>query len=189
MSKSEKGPVSQHLVESLSEIDYVHQYIEGRYNSLSDAASRYPMLGPHHLAPRGLTHSVQELLQRIPDRFRQAKTVHVHAGSHTTDIRKVEVVQDFVETKGAVTALAPVRRGPPSASGLAIMVPRAEIAPVSLALYLMSAVPFAFLVPVDLASQSYRPNVYPESPHLEIQQRFQKTGKITFVESQMMWMR
>jgi hypothetical protein len=36
MSKSEKGPASQHLIESLSEIDHVHQCIEGRHNSLDE---------------------------------------------------------------------------------------------------------------------------------------------------------
>ncbi len=67
MNKSEKGPVSQFLVEQLSELDTVHQYIQGHLNSVADAASRYPLLGPKRLAPRGLAHSVQEALARLPD--------------------------------------------------------------------------------------------------------------------------
>ena len=62
MNKSMKGPVSQFIIENLSEIESVHQYIQGPSNSISDATSRYPMLGPKALAPRGLTHSVEELL-------------------------------------------------------------------------------------------------------------------------------
>jgi hypothetical protein len=48
MSKSQKGPVSQFLIEELSEseLDYVHQYIEGKSNSIPDAISRHPLLGP-----------------------------------------------------------------------------------------------------------------------------------------------
>jgi hypothetical protein len=46
MKKSEKGPVSQFLVEQLSELETVHQYIQGHLNSLADSASRYPLLGP-----------------------------------------------------------------------------------------------------------------------------------------------
>jgi hypothetical protein len=44
MNKSEKGPVSQFLVEQLSELDTVHQYLQGHLNSVADAASRYPSL-------------------------------------------------------------------------------------------------------------------------------------------------
>jgi hypothetical protein len=51
MKKSEKGPVSQFLVEQLAELDTIHQYIQGHLNSLADAASRYPLLGPKRLAP------------------------------------------------------------------------------------------------------------------------------------------
>jgi hypothetical protein len=45
MSKSTKGPVSQFIIENLSEIENIHQYIQGSSNSISDALSRYPMLG------------------------------------------------------------------------------------------------------------------------------------------------
>jgi hypothetical protein len=49
MAKSEKGPVSQFIVEQLSELDTVHQYIQGHLNSIADAARRYPLLGPKRL--------------------------------------------------------------------------------------------------------------------------------------------
>jgi hypothetical protein len=66
MGKSEKGPVSQFLVEQLAELETVHQYIQGHLNSIADATSRYPLLGPKRLAPRGLANSVQEALARLP---------------------------------------------------------------------------------------------------------------------------
>ena len=94
MSKSQKGPASQFLIEELSELDYVHQHIEGKSNSVPDAASRYPLLGPRHLAPRGLTHSIMELLKRLPSALKVASTVtvHAHAGQGTADAKRT--VQD-----------------------------------------------------------------------------------------------
>ena len=87
MGKSEKGPVSQFLVEQLSELDTTHQYIQGHLNLVADAARRYPLLGPKRLAPRGLANSVQEALSKLPARFKQAKSIHVHAGTYTADLK------------------------------------------------------------------------------------------------------
>jgi hypothetical protein len=62
MKKSEKGLVSQFLVKELLQLETVHQYIQGHLNSSADSASRYPLLGPKRLAPRGLARSVKEAL-------------------------------------------------------------------------------------------------------------------------------
>jgi hypothetical protein len=88
MEKSEKGPVSQFLIEQLSELETEHQYIQGHLNSVADAASRYPLLGPKRLTPRGLAHSVQVVLSRLPEYFRGANTIHVHAGTYTSDLTR-----------------------------------------------------------------------------------------------------
>ena len=185
MSTSQKGPVSQFLIEQLSDLDYVHQYIKGELNCLSDAASRYPMLGPRRLAPRGLSHSTQLLLERLPNRFKSSAVVQVHAGADTADARKI--VQAWTDTKGSVAAMSPVRRGAPPGADLAILVPRPEAAPVTLALYLLSPIPCAVLLPVDLASQAYRPNLYADQLHEKIKTLFDACGKITILESQMIW--
>jgi hypothetical protein len=58
MEKMEKGPISSFILEHLSEFNTVHQYIQGKVNTLPDACSRYPMLGPKQLATRGLANSV-----------------------------------------------------------------------------------------------------------------------------------
>jgi hypothetical protein len=65
MHKTEKGPISSFIIERLSEIETVHQYIQGKLNTLPDSCSRFPMLGPRDLAPRGYTHSIEELLRRL----------------------------------------------------------------------------------------------------------------------------
>ena len=185
MNASTKGPVSQFLIENLSEIETIHQYISGPTNSIADAASRYPMLGPRRLAPRGLTFSVQQLLQRLPARLKHATAIHVHAGSDTPNLRAA--IQIWSAIAGAVTPNAPVRRGAPPTADLAIMIPRPETAPVSLALYLLSQIPFAFLIPIDLLSQTYKPKLYPDAPSARIETLFQKAGKITLLSTQMTW--
>jgi hypothetical protein len=109
MKKSEKGPVSQFLVEQLSELDTIHQYIPGHLNSVADALSRFPLLGPKQLAPRGLANSVQEVLARLPARLCSARVVHVHAGTYTSDLRVM--VQSWVsDNKGSVLSVAPARK-------------------------------------------------------------------------------
>ncbi len=125
MKKSEKGPVSQFLIEQLSELETEHQYIQGHLNSVADAASRYPLLGPKRLAPRGLAHSVQVMLSRLPESFRSANTIHVHAGTYTSDL-KVMVQTWTSDNKGNAQAVAPVKKGPPVDADFSIMVPRPE---------------------------------------------------------------
>ena len=62
-----------------------------------------------------------------------------------------------------------------------------EVAPVALARYLLSAVPFALLMPVDLLAMASAPNVFRQSPHDEIAARFAKAGKVTILATQMTW--
>jgi hypothetical protein len=185
MSKSTKGPVSQFIIENLSEIESIHQYIEGSFNSLSDAASRYPMLGPRHLAPRGLTNSIDELLSRLPSTLKSTELVHVHAGTHTSDVR--QIVQAWSLIPKSVVAHSPVRRGAPEHANLAILVPRPEVSPVTLALYLLSNIPFGILISVDLLDQAYAVNLFPDSPSASIEERFKAAGKLTILATQMTW--
>ena len=185
MNKSEKGPVSQFLIEKLSEIETVHSYIQGADNSIPDAASRHPLLGPRRLAPRGLTHSVAEVLRRIPDRFKDSTSIHVHAGTHSIEARKA--VQLWATKASSVEQHAPPRSGSPQICNLAIMIPRNEVAPVAAALYLLSTIPFAVLVPVDLLTQTYAPGIFAEAPHSKLLDLFTRSGKITILASQMTW--
>ena len=186
MKKSEKGPVSQFLVEQLSELETEHQYIQGHLNAVADAASRYPLLGPKRLAPRGLSHSVKQVLARLPEAFKAAKLIHVHAGTYTADLKLI--VQEWISgNKGNVLPVAPTKKGPPADADLAIMIPRPEDSPVTLALYLMSSMPFAILVPNDLLSESFADKIYPEANAAAIKLRFQEAGKLQLLVTQMTW--
>ncbi len=186
MKKSEKGPVSQFLVEQLSELDTVHQYIQGHLNSLTNAASRYPLLGPKRLAPRRLAHSVQEALARLPPALKNAKIVHVHAGTYTSDLKII--VQTWISgNKGDVQAVAPSRKGLPASSDLAVMIPRPEDSPVTLAFYLLSPTPFAVLVPSDLLSESFAAKIFPGADVVDLKNRFKAAGKVQILVTQMTW--
>ncbi len=186
MKKSEKGPVSQFLVEQLSELDTIHQYIPGHLNSVADAFSRYPLLGPKRLAPRGLANSVQEVLTRRHPRLCSAKVVHVHAGTYIADLKVM--VQSWISgNKGSVLAVAPARKGAPLPADLAILVPRPKDSPVTLALYLSSAVPFVVLVPNDLLESAFSIRIFLGANPAALREQFQAAGKLQILATQMTW--
>jgi hypothetical protein len=164
----------------------VHQYIQGHLNSVADAASRYPLLGPKRLAPRGLAHSVREALDRLPDHLRSARSVHVHAGTYTSDLKTM--VQAWVSgNKGSVLSVAPTKRGPPQLADLAILVPRPEDSPITLAYYLASAIPFAVLVPNDLLQAAFSERIYPDANIEALRAQFLAAGKLQILATQMTW--
>jgi hypothetical protein len=112
MEKTEKGPISSFILEHLSEIDTVHQYIQGKVNTIPDACSRYPMLGPKRLATRGLASSIAEMLRRLPARLKEAATVHYHGGKQGAELH--ESLRDWFQIVSALQAVPPPpRQNPP----------------------------------------------------------------------------
>jgi hypothetical protein len=89
--------------------------------------------------------------------------------------------------KGNVHAVAPTKRGPPLPAELAIMVPRPEDAPISLAYYLGSSIPFAVLVPNDLLSMTFSAQIYPGADTVRLKSQFQSAGKLQILVTQMTW--
>jgi hypothetical protein len=185
MEKTEKGPISSFILEHLSEMETVHQYIQGKVNTLPDACSRYPMLGPKRLAMRGLANSVAEMLRRLPERLKEARLVHYHAGKQSAELR--ESLKDWFAHTGALQSVLPPTKAARASAEFAVFLPRCEVAPVALARYLLSPVPFAMLVPVDLLLYASAPNIFPLAPHEEIAARLAKAGKITILATQMTW--
>jgi transposase InsO family protein len=121
---------------------------------------------------------VLEALLRLPAELKDAKVVvHVHAGTYPTDLKVI--VQAWVSgNKGNLQAVAPAKKGVPAESDLAVLVPRPEDSPVTLALYLLSAIPFAVLVPNDLISESFACKIFPGADITEIKKRFADAGKL-----------
>jgi hypothetical protein len=84
--KCEKGPVSEFTIEQLSDMQWIHSYVPGPENSLFDALSRYPLLGPCVLAPVGLSDAVAHLLDSLPDSLKDARITRVFAPPHTQKV-------------------------------------------------------------------------------------------------------
>jgi hypothetical protein len=80
-----------------------------------------------------------------------------------------------------------VRCGDPKPADLAILVPRPEVSPVTLALYLLSNIPFGILIPVDLLDEVYSVNLHPNSPLVLIREKFDVAGKLSILAIQMVW--
>ncbi len=87
----------------------------------------------------------------------------------------------------SLTPLNPPRVGKPPAADIAILTPRCEIAPVILAIYLLSDVPFALLLPVDLLDTVRRRNIFPDSPKKELSLSLERAGKLLILQSHMTW--
>jgi transposase InsO family protein len=185
MQKTEKGPISSFIIEQLSEIETVHQYIQGKMNGIPDSCSRFPMLGPKQLAARGFAHCVEEVLKRLPVTLKTAKVVHFHGGRNNAELRAC--LKLWFEHVSALVPLNPPRGETPSHANVAILAPRCEVAPVILATYLLSTVPFALLIPVDLLDMARKPDIFPRAPYNDIAKRFEQAGKLTILEAQMTW--
>jgi hypothetical protein len=185
MDKSEKGPISSFIIENLSDIDTIHQYIQGKVNTIPDSCSRYPMLGPKQLATRGFTNSVDEMLRRLPVSYRQADLVHFHGGRNNAELR--QALRGWFLKASALLPVSPPKLSPPLPADIAILIPRCEVGPLALAQYLLASTPFALLLPVDLLTIAYSPKLHRSIPCALVEERFHKAGKITILETQMTW--
>jgi hypothetical protein len=67
------------------------------------------------------------------------------------------------------------------------MVPRPEDAPVTLAYYLGSQIPFAVLVPNDLLSETFSDRIYPGADPIILKALFQAACKLQMLITQMTW--
>jgi hypothetical protein len=80
-----------------------------------------------------------------------------------------------------------VVRGTPQPADLAILVPRPEDSPITLAYYLDSTVPFAVLVPNDLLQAAFSDRIYPGGDAPGLRTKFLAAGKIQILATQMTW--
>jgi hypothetical protein len=163
------------MIENLPELGIVHQCITGPANFIPDAISRHPLLGPQRLAPRGVSYSARTLLSKLPVDLKSSALIHVHAASDTQDVRRI--VQEWHSIASAATPFSPSRQGPPPPADLAILIPRPEQTPVTLASHLLSPTRFAILMPVDLLEQTHAPKLHPDAPHEDIKRLFRSTGR------------
>jgi hypothetical protein len=143
------------------------------------------MLGLKTMETRGYKNSVEEVLQRLPAKLKGSSVVHFHGGKQTSELRAV--LKLWFANVSALTPLSPPRIGTPPESDIAIMTPRCEVAPVILATYLLSNVPFVLLLPVDLVDAARQPNIFSDAPHEELAERLKRAGKLVILQAQMVW--
>jgi hypothetical protein len=182
--KCEKGPVSEFTIEQLSDLSWIHSYLPGPENSLFDALSRYPLLGPRVLAPIGLSDAVSTLLDHLPESLKTARIVRVFTPPHTQKV--AQQVQAWRHPTNPIdvhsfTHLHP----PPPNTEFVLTMPRAEDAPRIAARLLATLIPFAILLPSDLAPRIAAANQFPDQP--DIQSAYKHAGKIMFLDSDYLW--
>ena len=114
-------------------------------------------------------------LRRLPVALKASRLIHFHGGKQSAELRAS--LKLWVDNVGALTPLNPPKSGAPPLADLAVLTPRCEIAPVVLALYLLSDVPFVLLLPVDLLDMVRRPNLFPDAPHELIAKRLETAGR------------
>jgi hypothetical protein len=182
--KCEKGPVSEFTIEQLFDLQWIHSYVPGPENSLFDALSRYPLLGPRVLAPVGLSDAVSHLLDALPDNLKDAVNTRVFAPPHTQKV--AQQIQAWRRPTNPIDVHSLTHRTPPAPStGLVITIPRAEDAPRIAARLLTTAIPFAVLLPSDLAPRVADSNQFDDQP--DLRDAYHNTGKIMFLDSDHLW--
>ena len=188
MDKCDKGAISSFMIEQLSDIERVHSYIPGEENVISDAVSRYPMLGPNRIAPRGLTHMTTDLLDRLPERLRTAENVHCHAGPETGTIARI--IQSWRKATNPVHRIPPRTDNDPPAADLVIYAPPVDRTPEIAAQLLTSTTPFALLMPLDLAHVTLDRRLARKAnlDHDLLVAKFDGAAKITVLATQMLWL-
>jgi hypothetical protein len=182
--KCDKGPVSAFTLEQLSDLSWIHTYIPGPLNTLYDGLSRYPLLGPHVLAPIGITQAVATLLDHLPDSLSDSIKLRVFAPPHTQ--RVIQQIQAWRRPTNPIDSHSITHRSsPPADISLVIAVPPPEDAPRIAARLLASPIPFAVLLPAELAPRIADEGHFPDQPDLA--HLYTNGGKIMFLDSDQLW--
>jgi hypothetical protein len=159
---------------------WVHSYIPGPENTLYDGLSRYPLLGPHILAPIGITQAVSTLLDHLPDSFRDSLKLRVFAPPHTKPI--AQQIQAWRRPTNPIDIHSIThRRAPAPDTALIIAVPPPEDVPRIAARLLATTIPFAVLLPSDLAPRIADAGHFPDQPELTLP--YAQGGKVMFLDS------
>ena len=77
------------LLDEVSEIDFRIEYIPGNENTLADAFSRFPLVGPLVLLTKGLLETFRVMLEVLPDSYRHIDHLWIHAAKFTTEVARV----------------------------------------------------------------------------------------------------
>jgi hypothetical protein len=135
------------------------------------------LLGPRVLAPVGLSDAVSTLLAHLPDTLKQARKVRVFTPPHTQKVAQ-QVQAWRLPTNPIDVHSFTHNTPPPPDTELIITMPRAEDAPRIAARLLTTTIPFAILVPSDLAPRIPSPDQFSDQP--DLRSCYDNAGKIVF---------
>ena len=128
-------------------------------------------MGPRVLAPVGLSDAVSNLLDHLPDSLKDAPKVRVFALPHTQKV--AQQVQAWRRPINPIDVHSLTHRtSPPPDTGFILTMPRAEDAPRIAARLLTTSIPFAVLLPSDLAPRVADSNQFDGQPVLHEAKRY-----------------
>ena len=191
---SGKGPVSQFIIDMLSQVDYEMNYLKGQDNVTADSLSRFPMLGPQRLRRTGLANALDVLLSTLLTADVDVKNLWFDARRDTKFL--VSHVFDWIRARKKLFPEEVHKhcyQDPLSTSKvgklkytLAIWAPPADKICRQLRAAIRKGIAFACLVPSDLVD---RLCIGPsgEISH-GIKQAVEKAEKISFLASGLTWL-
>jgi hypothetical protein len=137
-------------------------------------------LGSRILAPVGLSDAVSQLLDSLPDTLRDARLTRVFAPPHTQKI--AQQIQAWRRPTNPIDIHSLTHRSsPPPDTGLITAVLRPEDAPRITARLLTTFIPFAVLLPSNLAPRIADAHQFDDQPDLG--DLYKQTRKIMFLDS------
>ena len=189
---SGKGPVSQFIIDTLSQIDYEMNYIKGEENRAADALSRFPMLGPQKLMRLGLANAIEVVLSALVSANIDTSRVWFDARKDTKFL--VDHVLDWCAARVKLghapntycyqDSLSESKIGKIKYT-FGLWAPPADKVCRQLRKAFLKGTPFACLVPSDLVHQVSEDNRGEISP--DIQQLVRKADKIAFLTPSLTW--
>lgn len=193
---SGKGPVSQFIIDTLSQVDYTMNYIKGEENEVADALSRFPMLGPQKLIRSGLANTLDVLFATILKSDIDTTKIWFDAQKDTrfllpnlydwSEGRKTLNPEGFKPTAHCYQDRLSVGKIAKLKYTLGIWAPPADKICRQIRAALNHDTPFACLMPSDLIDQL---GVDPQGKLLPlIKEKAERANKICFLSAGLTWL-
>ena len=147
---STRSELSLRFLQKIEDQRFVIRYKKGSENTVADAYSRLPLLGPDLLSPAGTAIALDDLLDHVADSpLRQARTVWVHMTEYVEEAYRV--VQLWRKEKNVMSRSAPIQAELARRHDFRILRFDAHQAVEGARNILSSPCPAAILMPLDLS--------------------------------------
>lgn len=193
---SGKGPVSQFIVDMLSQVDYEMNYLKGDDNIVADALSRFPMLGPQRLRRAGMAESLHILLSALLKADIDTTKVWFNTQKDTKFLvshlydwcegRKKLPTLDHIDMKSCYHDTFSESNIKKIKYTFGIWAPPADKITRQVVAALRQNKPFACLIPADLVNYLAIDNK--GKRHHDIDEKVEKARKIVFLSTGLVWL-